>query len=98
MIAPTVDLKDQEEIEQLRQNLVNLTSELDETRRAWQQYQQAQVALLRQEMDQCLSLDYDRSIDEIGRQIVDQIMRERDEFNEKYRDLQREHDRAVEGE
>lgn len=37
-------------------------------------------------------------MDEIVRQIVDQIMRERDEFNDKYRDLQREHDRVVEGE
>ena len=54
--------------------------------------------MLRDEMDQCLSLDYDRSLDEIARQIVDQITKERDEFGERYRDLQREHDRLVEGE
>lgn len=75
-----------------------MTRELDDTRRAWQEYQQAQIEMIRREMDQCLSLDFDRSMDDIVRQIVDQIMKERDEFGEKYRDLQEEHDRMVERE
>ena len=75
-----------------------MTRELDDTRRAWQEYQQTQIEMVRREMDQCLSLDFDRSMDDIVRQIVDQIMKERDEFGERYRDLQEEHDRMVESE
>ncbi|CAF5157223.1 unnamed protein product, partial [Rotaria magnacalcarata] len=38
-----LDNQESEEIRQLRQTLVLLTSQLDETNRAWQQYQQTQL-------------------------------------------------------
>jgi hypothetical protein len=73
----------------LRENLVSLTAQLDESNRAWKQYQQAQVDILRNQLENCLSIDYDCSFDEIAQQIADEVIRERENFNEKYQALER---------
>ncbi len=73
----------------MRENLVSLTAQLDESNRAWKQYQQAQVDILRNQLENCLSIDYDGSFDEIAQQIADEVIREREDFNEKYQALER---------
>ncbi|CAF5207416.1 unnamed protein product, partial [Rotaria magnacalcarata] len=81
-----------EEIRQLRQTLVLLTSQLDETNRAWQQYQQTQLNILRNQFQHCLSIDFDNSFDDIAQQIGDQVIREREEFNEKCQTLEKQNE------
>jgi chromosome segregation ATPase len=80
---------DQEEIRQLRENLVSLTAQLDESNRTWKQYEEAQVDILRNQLGNCLSIDYNGSFDEIAQQIADQVTREREDFSEKYQALER---------
>ncbi len=80
---------DQEEIRRLRENLISLTAQLDETNRAWEQYQQTQHDILRNQLEHCLSIDYNTSFDEIAQQIVDQVTKEREDFSEKYQGLER---------
>ena len=87
--APT-DQQEAEEVRQLRENLVSLTSQLDETNRAWQQYQQTQLDILRNQLQNCLSIDYNNtSFDEIAQQIVDQVTKEREDFNDRYQTLEK---------
>jgi hypothetical protein len=57
--------------------------------RAWKQYQQTQVDILRNQLEQCLSIDYDGSVDEIAQQIVDQVTKEREDARQKYDALER---------
>ena len=85
-----IDQQEAEEIRQLRENLVSLTSQLDETNRAWQQYQQTQLDILRNQLQNCLSIDYNNtSFDEIAHQIVDQVTKEREDFNDRYQTLEK---------
>jgi Fe2+ transport system protein B len=85
-----IDQQEAEEIRQLRENLVSLTSQLDETNRAWQQYQQTQLDILRNQLQNCLSIDYNNtSFDEIAHQIVDQVTKEREDFNDRYQALEK---------
>ncbi|CAF5166899.1 unnamed protein product, partial [Rotaria magnacalcarata] len=85
-----LDNQESEEIRQLRQTLVLVTSQLDETNRAWQQYQQTQLNILRNQFEHCLSIDFDNSFDDIAQQIADQVTREREEFNEKCQTLEKQ--------
>ncbi|CAF2189339.1 unnamed protein product, partial [Rotaria magnacalcarata] len=87
-----LDNQESEEIRQLRQTLVLLTSQLDETNRAWQQYQQTQLNILRNQFEHCLSIDFDNSFDDIAQQIADQVTREREEFNEKCQTLEKQNE------
>ncbi|CAF5046650.1 unnamed protein product, partial [Rotaria magnacalcarata] len=87
-----LDNQESEEIRQLRQTLVLLTSQLDETNRAWQQYQQTQLNILRNQFQHCLSIDFDNSFDDIAQQIADQVTREREEFNEKCQTLEKQNE------
>ena len=80
---------DEEEIRELREKLVSLTAQLDESNRAWEEYKEAQVAMLRDRLERSLSLDYERSLEEIAGQIVDQVTQEREDSNEKYQALER---------
>lgn len=80
--------QEKEEIRQLRENLISLTSQLDETNRAWQQYQQNQLDLLRNQLENCLSLNSNSSFDDLVREIVDQVTKEREDFNERYQSLE----------
>jgi predicted negative regulator of RcsB-dependent stress response len=73
----------------LRDNLVSLTSQLDETNRAWQQYQQTQLDILRNQLQNCLSIDSNTSFDEIAQQIVAQVTEEREDFDERYGTLEK---------
>jgi hypothetical protein len=73
----------------LRDNLVSLTSQLDETNRAWQQYQQTQLDILRNQLQSCLSIDSNTSFDEIAQQIVSQVTEEREDFDERYGTLEK---------
>ena len=82
----------EEEIQQLRDDLARLTSQLDETKQAWQEHQQKQMDLLRNQFEDCLTIDYDRSFDEIVQQVVDQLMKERQDFNEKCEQLEKQND------
>ncbi len=73
----------------MRENLVSLTAQLDESNRASKQYEEAQVDILRNQLGNCLSIDYNGSFDEIAQQIADQVTREREDFSEKYQALER---------
>ncbi|CAF4949422.1 unnamed protein product, partial [Rotaria sp. Silwood1] len=88
----TIDQQETEEIRQLRENLVSLTSQLDETKRTSQQYKQTQLDILRNQLQHCLSIDSNISFDDIAQQIVDQVTKEREDFNEKYQALEKEND------
>ena len=79
---------DQEEVRELRENVASLTNQLDERNRAWEEYQQTQVDVLRNELEKCLSLDYNGSFDDIAQQIADQVTKEREDFREKYEALE----------
>ena len=46
------------------------------------------MGLLRNRLERCLSLDYDRSLEEIAAQIADQVTQEREDFSEKYQALE----------
>jgi hypothetical protein len=92
-----VDEQAADEIVQLRENLVSLTGQLDETNRAWQEYQQTQRDILRNSLDNCLAIDYNVSFDEIAQQIVDQITKERDDFSGIYQSLEKAHNELQSG-
>lgn len=86
-----------EEIEELRKNLVSLTAQLDETNRAWEEYQQTQIDIVRNQLQSCLSIDYNTSFDEIVQQIVDQVTKEREDFSEKYKEIEKANDELRSG-
>ena len=74
---------------ELRQNLAVLTAQcaqLDEANRAWQQYQQTQLENFRNKLQDYLSFDENISFDQIAQLIIDQIDKERKDFNEKQAD------------
>ncbi len=80
---------DQEEVRQLRENVVSLTAELDATNRIWEQQQQRQLDTLRNQLQNCLWIDHDTSFDDIVQQVVDQITKEREDFSERYTALEK---------
>ncbi|CAF1445487.1 unnamed protein product, partial [Rotaria sordida] len=90
--SETVDQQEVEEIQQLRENLISLTAQLDETKQTWQQYQQTQFDILRNQLQDCLSIDSNITFDEIAQQIVDQVTKEREDFTGKYQELEKQND------
>ncbi|CAF0778122.1 unnamed protein product [Rotaria sordida] len=90
--SETVDQQEVEEIQQLRENLISLTAQLDVTKQTWQQYQQTQFDILRNQLQDCLSIDSNITFDEIAQQIVDQVTKEREDFTGKYQELEKQND------
>jgi chromosome segregation ATPase len=97
LLAQTSFAQQAEEILELRNHLVSLTAQLDETNRAWQQYQQTQLDILRNRLQSCLSIDYDTSFDDVAQQIVDQVTKEREDFSERCRAIEKVNDELRSG-
>jgi hypothetical protein len=95
--AGSIDQQEAEEIEELRKAFVSLTAQLDETNRAWQEYQQTQVDILRNQLQSCLSIDYNTSFDDIAQQIVNQVTKEREDFSQRYQAIQKLNDELHSG-
>lgn len=54
-----------------------------------QSSQQTSIDILRNQLDDYLSLDYNVSFDKIVEQIVDELKKERKEFHERYTSLEK---------
>ncbi|CAF3634115.1 unnamed protein product, partial [Rotaria sordida] len=92
--SPVVDEREQE-LQQLRDNVALLTTQcaqLNEANRAWQLYQEAQLQNFRSKLHDYLSFDENTSLDSIAQQIVEQLSKEREDFNEKYQTLEKAND------
>jgi hypothetical protein len=84
-----------DEVRQLRENVIVLTTQcaqLDEANRAWQQYQQSQLDNFRSKFVDCLPIDETLTLDQVAQRIVDQINKEREDFHERYTELERVND------
>jgi uncharacterized phage infection (PIP) family protein YhgE len=84
-----------QELQQLRENVVALTAQceqLNEANRAWQLYQQAQVDNFRNTLHDYLPIDENASFDEFAQQLVDQIVKEREDFNDKFQAIEKAND------
>jgi len=84
--------QDVEELQQLRENVVALTAQcaqLDEANRAWQLYQQTQLNNFKIKLHDYLPIDENVSFEDIAQQIVDQIAKEREDFGERYAELEK---------
>ncbi|CAF4779136.1 unnamed protein product, partial [Rotaria socialis] len=81
-----------EELGQLRETVALLTAQctqLDEANRAWQQYLQTQVQDFRSKLQDYLPVNENISLDYVAEQIIEQISKERQAFNEKYETLEK---------
>ncbi|CAF5011746.1 unnamed protein product, partial [Rotaria socialis] len=81
-----------EELGQLRETVALLTAQctqLDEANRAWQQYLQTQVQDFRSKLQDYLPVNENISLDYAAEQIIEQISKERQAFNEKYETLEK---------
>ncbi len=77
---------------ELRENIKVLTTQcaqLDKANRAWQEYQLAQIDQFRNKLRDYLSLNENVSFDEAAQLIVDQITKEREEFKQRYQELEK---------
>ncbi|CAF1066100.1 unnamed protein product [Adineta ricciae] len=84
-----------QQLQQLRDNLDLLTSrcaQLDEANQAWQLYHQTQFTTFVNLMHDVLSIDDSSSLDQAAQHIIEQIMKERDDFHQRYAALQQEND------
>ncbi len=84
-----------EEIRQLRDNVVALTArcaQLDEANRSWQQYQQTQSDNFRAKLADYLPIDENTPFDQIAQQIIDHIVKEKEEFNERFQAIEKAND------
>ena len=84
-----------EEVRELRQNLATITtqcSQLNEANQAWQLYQQTQLHQFINQLQDYLLFDPNISFDQLPQLILDQIIKERQHFNEQYQELQQEND------
>jgi uncharacterized phage infection (PIP) family protein YhgE len=89
-----------QELQQLRENVVALTAQcaqLNEANRAWQLYQQAQVDNFRNTLHDYLPIDDNASFDEFAQQLVDQIVKEREDFNDKFQAIEKANDELRSG-
>ncbi|CAF1573982.1 unnamed protein product, partial [Rotaria sordida] len=87
--------EERKELELLRETVAFLTTQctqLNEANSAWQLYQEAQLQNFRSKLLDCLSFDENTSFDMIAQQIVEQISKEREDFNEKYQTLEKVND------
>lgn len=76
------------EVEQLRESVASLTAQcaqLDEANRAWQLYHQTQADIFRTQLQEHLAIDESTPFDRIPDVIIDQMIRDRDAGDEKYR-------------
>jgi hypothetical protein len=87
-------------VRQLRENVEALTAQcvqLDAANRAWQQYQQTQVNNLRNKLIDYLPIDENAPFDEFGQLIVDQILKEREDFNDRFEAIEKANDELRSG-
>ncbi len=81
-----------EELRQIRENFAFLTSQyaqLNEANRAWQEFHQSQLGNFREKVQDCIQIGDDFSFDQIAQEIVDQITKERTDFNERHQALEK---------
>jgi molecular chaperone GrpE (heat shock protein) len=81
-----------EEVRQLRENFAVLTSQyaqLTEANRAWQEFHQSQLDNFRRKVQECVQISDDFSFDQLAQDIVDQILKERDDFAQLYQALEK---------
>jgi hypothetical protein len=87
--------QDAKELQQLRESVARLTNQcarLDEANRGWQQYQRTQSDNFRTKLHDYLPMDENTPLDQIAQQIVDQIAKEREDFNERFQAIEKEND------
>jgi hypothetical protein len=87
--------QDAKELQQLRESVARLThqcAQLDEANRGWQQYQRTQSDNFRTKLHDYLLMDENTPLDQIAQQIVDQIAKEREDFNERFQAIEKEND------
>jgi exonuclease VII small subunit len=92
--SPVINEHEQE-LQELRQNVTALTNQcaqLDEANRAWQQYQLIQLDNFRNTIQNYLPIDDDLSLEQAAQQIINQIIKEREDFTEQYRALEKVND------
>jgi hypothetical protein len=65
--------------------LTTQCAQLDEANRAWQQFHQTQLDNFRNKLRDYLPLDDNISFDQVPQLIVNQIIKEREEFNQELR-------------
>jgi hypothetical protein len=90
-----VNQEQEKELNQLRIDLAALTTQcaqLDEANRAWQQYQPAQLHHLQNKLQDYLPLYDNISFEELSQMILDLIIKEREDFNQRYQMLQKTND------
>ena len=83
------------EVRQLRETVASLTAQcaqLDEANCAWQLYQQTQTDNLRTKLRDYLVIDDNVSFDAAIDQIVEQIAKDREDFSDKYAELEKLND------
>jgi hypothetical protein len=81
-----------EELRELRENVTLLTNQcaqLEGANRAWQQFQQTQSDNFRTKLGDYVPIDDNTPFDQIAQQIIDQIVNERQDFNERYEALEK---------
>ncbi|CAF3345337.1 unnamed protein product [Rotaria sp. Silwood1] len=84
---------ERKELEQLRETVALLTSQcaqLDEANRAWQQYQQAELHVFISKLRDFLPITESTSFDEVAQHIIDQVIKEREDFNLRHQALEKE--------
>jgi exonuclease VII small subunit len=94
-VQSTPSFINEEELRELREKVVTLTSQcaqLDEANRAWQLYQQTQFNNFRNTIHHCLPFDECSSLDQAAQQIIDRIIKERQDFTERYHALENVND------
>jgi chromosome segregation ATPase len=92
LINNSEERNQQEEINQLRTDLAMSSAQclqLEEANNAWQQYQQTQLDHFRHILQEYLPLDENVSFDQAAQMIVDQMTKDRKDFNERYEALEK---------
>jgi hypothetical protein len=92
--------REAEELRQLRENVVTLTgqcAQLDEANRAWRVYHQTQVDTFRNTVHDYVLIDESSTLDQAAQQIINQIVKEREDFNERYAELEKTNDELQSG-
>jgi t-SNARE complex subunit (syntaxin) len=78
--------------DQLQESVAVLTAQcaqLDAANRAWQQYQETQANSFRSKLQDFLPIDENVSFDEIPQQLIDQIVKEREDVNERFQAIEK---------
>ena len=77
---------------QLRETVASLTAQcaqLEEANRAWQLYQQSQTEMFRNTLQDYLPVDENLSLNQVAEQIIEQVIKEREDFDKKYGELEK---------